>query len=63
MNADPRDANPYGARSIRRTKAQIEAVKEALYEITSSISPATVRQVFYQAVSRGIVAKPEQWAS
>ena len=39
--------------------AEIEALDEALAEIVYDFSPATVRQVFYQAVNRGLVPKSE----
>lgn len=53
----------YGAspiKRIRRTKAEIEALKSALFEIVRDLRPVTVRQVFYQAVSRGLVEKSER---
>ena len=43
----------------RRTKADIEQLESELYDIVAEIQPATVRQVFYQAVSRGIIPKTE----
>src|SRR5215216_802081 len=43
----------------RRTKAEIEALDGALCEIVYQYSPVTVRQVFYQAVNRGLVPKDE----
>jgi hypothetical protein len=52
----------YGTRPIkrtRRTKAEIEALDAALMEIVFTFSPVTVRQVFYQAVNRGLVPKDE----
>lgn len=45
--------------SGRRTKAEIEAIKGGLYEIVEEFQPMTVRQVFYQAVSRGLIDKKE----
>lgn len=53
----------YASRSIkrhRRTKAEIEQLKDSLLAIVDDIRPATVRQVYYQAVSRGIIEKTEQ---
>ena len=47
-----------GKRS-RRTKADIESLKSDLWDIVAENKPCTVRQIFYQAVSRGIVAKAE----
>jgi hypothetical protein len=52
----------YGTSPIkrtRRTRAEIEALDTALMEIVEDFSPATVRQVFYQAVNRGLVPKSE----
>jgi len=43
----------------RRTKVEIERLEEQLYDIVEEIQPCTVRQVFYQAVSRGIIPKTE----
>src|ERR1017187_5901512 len=43
----------------RRTKADIERLESDLYNIVEEIQPATGRQVFYQAVSRGIIPKTE----
>jgi hypothetical protein len=43
----------------RRTKADIEQLESDLYDIVEEIQPATVRQVFYQAVSRGVIPKTE----
>jgi hypothetical protein len=53
----------YGARTIkkrrRRTKAEMEALREALFEIVAENEPATVRGVFYLASSAGVVPKTE----
>jgi len=52
----------YRSRSIkrpRRTKADITHLKEALYSILANDNPQTVRGVFYQAVSRGLIDKTE----
>ncbi len=43
----------------RRTKAEIEVIRDGLYAILAEQHPATVRGVFYQAVSRGLVPKTE----
>ncbi len=43
----------------RRTKAELAALDDALFEIVEEVCPATVRQVFYQAVNRGLVPKDE----
>lgn len=44
---------------LRRTPEELAALDGALYEIVSEIRPATVRQIFYQAVVRGLVEKDE----
>src|SRR3954466_1142156 len=52
----------YGTSPIkrsRRTRSEIEALDAALVEIVRLYSPATVRQVFYQAVNRALVPKSE----
>src|SRR5207237_2763837 len=64
VHLDPsRCAMAYGPRPIngraRRTRADIEAVKAGLFDILAGQHPATVRGVFYQAVTRGLVAKNE----
>jgi hypothetical protein len=43
----------------RRTKAELEELDGTLVEIVAEIRPATVRQVFYQAVVLGLVPKDE----
>jgi hypothetical protein len=43
----------------RRTRAEIEALDNALREIVDEFRPVTVRQVFYQAVNRALVPKSE----
>ena len=52
----------YGARPIRRrrSKAQIEALRQAIHQLLARDNPMTVRQVFYQLVSLGIIAKTER---
>jgi hypothetical protein len=52
----------YGTSPIKRTRrsrAEIEALDGALIEIVEQFRPVTVRQVFYQAVNRGLVPKSE----
>ena len=48
-----------GPRSTRRTRAEIEQLKNHLYFVVDEDKPVTVRQVFYQMVSRGLVPKSE----
>src|SRR5437764_8096559 len=44
----------------RRTNAEIRALKGRLHAILAEQHPATVRQVFYLAETRGLVPKTEQ---
>ena len=44
----------------RRSKAEMERIREALCEILEEDEPMTVRQVFYRAVSAGVVSKTER---
>lgn len=46
-------------RRSRRTKTEMAGIREAIYQVTSEDPPMTVRQVFYQLVSRGVIAKTE----
>jgi hypothetical protein len=43
----------------RRTKADMAKIRQALFETIDAQQPMTVRQVFYQLVSQGIIAKRE----
>jgi hypothetical protein len=52
----------YGTSAIkreRRTNAELAALDDALHEILTDEHPATVRGVFYRAVSYGLVPKDE----
>ena len=52
----------YGARTIkrnRRTKAEIEKLREVLYEIVEEHHPISVRGAFYQATACGVIPKTE----
>jgi hypothetical protein len=56
------EAGTYGPSPIkrrRRTKAELELLDSDLASIVAEIEPATVRQVFYQAVVAGLVPKDE----
>jgi hypothetical protein len=60
---DRRPARPYRACSTkraRRTKADIDGIKQAIIDVVSSDPPMTVRQVFYQLVTRGVIEKTEE---
>lgn len=43
----------------RRTKSQISDLRAALYNLLWDERPMTVRQVFYRAVSFGLIPKSE----
>jgi hypothetical protein len=51
--------NTSSIKSGRRTKAEIDTIRGAMYGIVSTNQPMTVRQVFYQLVSDGKIAKTE----
>jgi hypothetical protein len=43
----------------RRTKADVQAIRETIKSILAADHPQTVRQVFYQLVTRGAIEKTE----
>ncbi len=43
----------------RRSKAEMQEIRDAIYEAVSQEHPMTVRQVFYRLVSTGVIAKTE----
>lgn len=46
-------------RRPRRTKADVAAIRGAIVEVVADDPPMTVRQVFYQLVTRGVIEKSE----
>jgi hypothetical protein len=46
-------------RRSRRSKAEMEEIRSGLYDIVERGRPMTVRQVFYRAVSAGLIEKTE----
>jgi hypothetical protein len=44
----------------RRTKADMAGIREAIVNVVESDPPMTVRQVFYQLVTRGVIEKTEE---
>ncbi len=46
-------------RRIRRTRADIDAIKAAMFDVFEVEKPMTCRQMFYQLVSRGVIPKTE----
>jgi hypothetical protein len=59
MTAAAADYQACSTKRERKTKAQIGAIKAAIYELVDSQRPMTVRQTFYQLVVRGIIDKTE----
>jgi hypothetical protein len=51
--------SPCSIKRVRRTKAEIEAVREAIYEVLATDNPMTVRQCFYALTVRGVIEKTE----
>ena len=47
------------ARRHRRTKAELARIRAGLIELAQDHAPASVRQIFYLAVSEGLIAKTE----
>ena len=43
----------------RRTKAGVTAIRDAIVDVIGEDPPMTVRQVFYQLVTRGVIEKTE----
>ncbi len=50
---------PYAPRSIRRSRREMDRLREGLVHILTNEHPTTVRHAFYVAVSRGLVEKTE----
>jgi hypothetical protein len=50
---------PNPIKRSRRTKAAVGSIRDVIVEILSKNNPQTVRQVFYAATVRGVVAKVE----
>lgn len=56
------DRSTYGTSPTRsrRTKSAMADLRAALTDIVAEAAPMTVRQVYYQAVTRGLIDKTEQ---
>jgi hypothetical protein len=52
-------ASDIKSKRLRRTKAEITAVRTAIIDVLSKDNPQTVRQVFYALTVRGVIAKAE----
>ena len=47
------------SRPIRRSRAEMQGYREAVAAVLGEIQPATVRQLYYQLVSRAVIEKTE----
>jgi len=45
---------------MRRTKAEIDSIKQSIYDLCARYKPMTVRQLFYQLTTIGAIDKTEQ---
>src|SRR5947208_5647133 len=52
-------SSPTSAQRKRRSTREMAAIKQAIVDVLSASRPATVRQTYYQLVSRGVIAKTE----
>jgi len=43
----------------RRSRAEMDTIRQGIRQALAEIQPATVRQTFYQLVSRGVISKTE----
>ncbi len=54
---------PYRPRPIkgrrRRSAAEMQEIRDRIYAITSAMRPMSVRQVFYQLTTQGVIEKTE----
>jgi hypothetical protein len=44
----------------RRSKADIEAIKSAIFDVLNADNPMTIRQAFYQLIVRYVIEKTEE---
>lgn len=58
MSAATYEACPI--RRTRRTKANVAVIRNAIHDVIADDPPMTVRQVFYQLVTRGVIDKTEE---
>jgi hypothetical protein len=55
----PASYRPCSTKRSRRSKADIDAIKQAIIKVVGEDPPMTVRQVFYQLVARSAIEKTE----
>src|SRR6516165_6109149 len=59
ITATPELYRPRSIKRSRRSRADIDAIREAIVEILGEYRPMTVRQMFYALTVRGLIAKTE----
>ena len=59
MSREPTRRRVSGACPIRRSRDEMEVIRQAIPDVIEDDPPMTVRQVFYQLVSRGVIEKTE----
>lgn len=61
-NPDSASLKSYQPRSIkrdRRTKAEMQRVRDGLFQLAEQNQPLTIRQLFYRAVATGLIEKSQ----
>jgi hypothetical protein len=53
------ESSPIKQKRKRRGRDEIQSIRDALYDLLHAENPMTVRQVFYRAVSAGVIDKTE----
>lgn len=51
---------PCGPRRVIRSRGDVTAIRDTILAVIKEDPPMTVRQVFYQLVSRGVIEKSEK---
>ena len=59
LNGNAGSYRPSPTKTGRRTKADMQAIRDVIYRVVRQYEPMTVRQVFYQLVTRGVIDKSE----
>jgi hypothetical protein len=57
--SQPQSYAPRSIKRSRRSRAEMDAIRVALYDVLADDNPMTVRQVFYRLVSSGAIEKTE----
>ena len=59
MTRKPTRRRVSGACPIRRSRDEMAVIRQTIIDVIEDDPPMTVRQVFYQLVSRGVIEKTE----